>query len=361
MPRLVLLADATNPHTRKWALEFRRRAWDVRVLSLHPGEIPGVAVEALPRILPGKLGYPTATRHLARRIRELAPDVLHAHYATSYGLLGALTGFHPFVLSVWGADVYDFPAKSPLHRWLLERNLAAADVLCSTSHAMAAWTSRFAPGRAITIVPFGVDCVRFAPAPGAGPAIPTIGLAKALEPKYGHEVLVRALALLRERLPGTPVQLEFAGEGFLRPRLEALVQELGLADRVTFRGRLAPDEIPGFLAGLTLFAMPSVEDSESFGVAAVEAAACALPVVASRVGGVPEVVIDGVTGLLVPPRDPEALAGALGELVADPARRVEMGAAGRALVLERYDWRRNADQMEEVYGRVREQACGSCS
>ncbi|MNT54642.1 Alpha-D-kanosaminyltransferase [compost metagenome] len=98
--------------------------------------------------------------------------------------------------------------------------------------------------------------------------------------------------------------------------------------------------------------MPSVH--ESFGVAAIEASSCALPVVASWGGGVGEVVLDEVTGLLVPPNDPEILADALERLLDDARLRAEMGTNGRALVRKAYDWTKNADQMEALYRSVME-------
>lgn len=347
MPRLTLLADAGSPHTRKWARELARRGWEVHVLSLTPGEIPDVSVHRLQTRFPGKLGYLTAMGEIKERLRALRPDILHAHYATSYGLLGALSGFHPFVLSVWGTDVYDFPRTSPLHRALLVRNLAAADALTSTSHAMAAVTAPYAPGREIEVIPFGVDPDRFVP--GDAPAIPTIGCAKILEPKYGQEYLIRAMALLVERDPHRPLRLLLAGAGDSRESLERLTAALGLAERVSFLGRLPADEMPAFMRGLTIFAMPSVDDSESFGVAAVEAAACGLPVVATPVGGVSEVVLHGETGLLVPPRDPRALADALDRLLAKPAERDAFGVRGREMARASYDLRANADKMEALY------------
>lgn len=347
MPRLTLLADAGSPHTRKWALELARRGWEVHVITLTPDDIPGVSVHALRPRFPGKLGYLTVASQVKTLLRALRPDILHAHYATSYGLLGALSGFRPFVVSVWGTDVYDFPRTSPLHRALLVRNLAAADALTSTSHAMAAVTAPYAPGRAIAVIPFGVDLARFVP--GAPPAIPTLGCAKILEPKYGQEHLIRALALLVQRDPGRPLRLQLAGAGYSREALEALTRDLGLGDRVEFLGRLPADAIPAFMQGLTIFAMPSVDDSESFGVAAVEAAACGLPVVATPVGGVSEVVRHGETGLLVPPRDPQALADALERLLMDPAERLAFGARGREMARTSYDLHANADKMEALY------------
>lgn len=353
MPRLALLADASSTHTLKWATAFAHRGWEVHVLSLCEATIPGVQVHPLmpPRV--GKVGYLAASNRVRALVAKLAPDVLHAHYATSYGLLGSLTDFHPLVVSVWGSDVYAFPRKSPLHRALLVHNLRRADALTSSSRAMAQETARYAPGRDIQVIPFGVVPESYPLA--RPPEVPTIGCAKALTSTYGQADLLRALALLVARDPARPLRLLLAGDGEDRASLEALGANLGLSDRVSFLGRLAPDAIPAFMGGLSVFAMPS--HAESFGVAALEAAACGVPVVASRVGGVPEVVKHEETGLLVPPGDPAALADALGRVLADPGLAARMGAAGRAMVRASYDFSRNADAMEGLYLRLRSPLC----
>lgn len=346
MNRLVLLADAGSSHTAKWARAFAKRGWDVHVVSLRMGGIPDVEVHTLLPKLPGKLGYLTVARQVKELVYALQPDVLHAHYATSYGLLGAMTGYRPFVISVWGSDVYDFPRQGPLQKALLKRNLAKADAISSTSRAMAHVALRYVD-RPIEVIPFGVELNAFTP--GEEPEIPTIGCAKLLEPKYGQEFLIRALRIIVERDPDRPLRLMLAGDGSMREALENLARDLAMANRTTFLGALPHEEVPRFMRGLTLFAMPSVEESESFGVAAVEAASCALPVVASWVGGVGEVVLDEVTGLLVPPRDPLMLADALERLLDDASLRAEMGTNGRAMVRQSYDWNKNVDQMEALY------------
>jgi glycosyltransferase involved in cell wall biosynthesis len=101
-----------------------------------------------------------------------------------------------------------------------------------------------------------------------------------------------------------------------------------------------------------MFIVPSLTDRESFGVAAVEASVCGLPVIASRVGRLPEVVLGGKTGLLVPPGDIDALAFAISRLLADPALRAQMGQAGRQFVLGCYHWEDNAELMEQLYNGV---------
>jgi glycosyltransferase involved in cell wall biosynthesis len=143
------------------------------------------------------------------------------------------------------------------------------------------------------------------------------------------------------------VILRIAGEGPERGRLEAQAKRLGLEISVEFAGWIEHEALPAFLNGLDVFALPSVW--EGFGVAAAEASACALPVVATDVYGIPDVVRPNLTGLLVPPKDPADLAEALARLVDDPELRTRFGSAGREYVASHYDWRDNAKQMESIY------------
>lgn len=343
---LVLLGDARSVHLIRWARYFAERGWDVHVASLRPGEIPGVTVHQLRPLLPGRLGYPTVVFALRALLRSLEPALVHAHYATSYGLLGALAGARPLIVSMWGSDVYEWPTKGPLHRAMLRFNLTRATVLCATSRGLADAARPYAPpGRSIEVTPFGVDLSRFAPGPErSGPVV--IGTARGLEWRYGIDLLIRAFAMLPDR----DARLVIVGEGPQRAEYEALVKELGLEGRVELPGWVDPAEIPGVYRGFDVFVAPS--RLEAFGVAVLEAAACGVPAVVSSVGGLPEVVEHQVTGLVVPPEDPRAIADALRTLVADAEARRRMGAAARRFVADRYAWEDTAERMERLYRAV---------
>jgi glycosyltransferase involved in cell wall biosynthesis len=166
-------------------------------------------------------------------------------------------------------------------------------------------------------LPLGEGRVRASP--GQSEEAPIVGTAARLVPIKGLDVLVRAVATLPN------ARLEIAGDGPERARLERLARELGTADRITFLGW--QDDLAECFARWTLASVASRD--EGFGIAALEAMAAGLPVVASRVGGIPELVEHERSGLLVPPGDIAALANALGELTADPQRAAAMGAAAR--------------------------------
>jgi glycogen(starch) synthase len=178
---------------------------------------------------------------------------------------------------------------------------------------------------------------------------PTVLCLGRVVPEKGFDVALDALARVRERVPG--VRLVVAGDGPERAPLEARARDLGLAGAVQFRGWVAPEDVPALVNEATVVAMPS-RWQEAFGLVAVEAALMERPVVATRVGGLTEAVLDGETGIVVPSEDVPAFAGALLELLRDPDRAAAMGRAGRARARRYFDHDDHVSAYEEIYQRL---------
>lgn len=353
--RVAILSSQYSIHTVRWANALAERGLDVHLITQHAaGDAlrDDVAVYRLRR--KGSLGYYANVFELKRLLRRIQPDLLNAHYASGYGTLARLSGFHPLIVSVWGSDVFEFPQRSFWHRRQLRRNLLAADRVASTSHCMARQAQSIAPQlSAVSITPFGVDLARFQAA-GSSPQtdVVTIGTVKTLLPTYGIDILIRGFAHCRELLPaGAPrVQLRIVGGGAQRDELVELTRQLNLTGCVEFVGPVPHAQVCAELNRLDIYVAAS--RSESFGVAVIEASACERPVIVTDIGGLPEVVEHGRTGLVVPSEDPGSLGQAMCRLVHDPALRRAMGQAGRKLVKERYDWNHNVAQMIQVYEEV---------
>jgi glycosyltransferase involved in cell wall biosynthesis len=175
---------------------------------------------------------------------------------------------------------------------------------------------------------------------------PVIGTLARLHEQKGHSYLLDAVAQLRREIPD--VKALVVGDGELRPSLEQRTQALRLSDSVIFTGTRR--DVPEILALLDVFVLPSLW--EGLPIALLEAMAAGLPVVATRVGGVPEVVVDGETGLLVPPRDPDALSEAILTLLQDPDLRQKMGQAGQERVREYFSVERMVEETEALYERL---------
>jgi phosphatidylinositol alpha-1,6-mannosyltransferase len=182
--------------------------------------------------------------------------------------------------------------------------------------------------------------------------------------RKGHDMVLRALPRLREIVPG--VTYLIIGEGTYRPQLENLALALGVRNHVVFAGRIAED-LPDIYALADVFVMPSREqleacDVEGFGLVFLEASACAKPVVGGRSGGVPDAIVDGVTGLLVNPHNPEDIANSLAQLLTNKDLANRLGQQGRSWVIKDFGWVRVADRVQEILRSVlRESRSAVCS
>ena len=206
----------------------------------------------------------------------------------------------------------------------------------------------------IAITPFGVDTAVFQPvASDRDRDTCTIGTVKTLADKYGVDVLIRAFGRLKDdpefRTSGVRLRLQLVGDGPQRSALEGLVKELGIQEDVHFVGAVPHADVPLWLSRLDIFVASSRLDSESFGVAVIEASSCGLPVVVSNAGGLPEVVDPETTGFIVLKEDDAGLARAIKELVLDEGLRHRMGAAGREFVRQEYEWTHCVDLMLACY------------
>jgi len=319
----------------------------VDVISFREASIEGADVYhvGLKFPLSGKSGYLFALPRIKSRIAAMDPDLLHAHHLTSYGFLAALTGFHPLIASAWGSDILVSPRRWPFYKVTLRHTLEKADLVTVTSRAMRVEGRKYSR-KEVHVVPFGVDTDRFAKRKTGSPERHfTIGSVKALTENSGIRYLIESFALLKRTFPD--IRLHLVGAGPEEARLKELVDDLEMTGEVRFWGQVPHEELPERLNQMDLLVMPSL--SESFGVAALEAAACELPVIATRVGGLPEVVRDGQTGYLVPPRDPRVLAGKIKELIQRPELARRLGKNGRRMVLNEYVWEKNARKMEMLY------------
>ncbi|MCX6829226.1 MAG: glycosyltransferase [candidate division Zixibacteria bacterium] len=345
--KIVILGNAASVHIRRWAKGISDSGLGVTVISYGGKEIEGIETILLGGQTGKRLGYIGLLSMVRRAIRKIAPDLVHSHYATGYGLWGKYSDIHPFIISVWGSDIVEFPSNG-LKRWGLRRILLAADYVTATSEFLKSQTLMLAPETAsrIAVIPFGVE-IPPARSPRQSAEVRLIFM-KAHQRKYGPDILLKALHLLSDR--GKHIVLTMAGTGELTDDLKSMVHEFLLDDRVKFVGYIENDQVPSILAEHDIMVMPSL--AESFGVAALEGAAVGLPVIASDVGGIPEVVEDGETGILVRPGDPESLAEAIMKLASDVELRKRMGKAGKEMVGRKYRWQASIDQMVQLYERL---------
>jgi glycosyltransferase involved in cell wall biosynthesis len=285
----------------------------------------------------------------AWRFRRLGIEHVHAHFANQTADCAAIAASVAGIPFSFTAHAYDIYSTAPRQRndtlgWKLRHAARAFAVSDYGARLLRARLPDDAADRVQTTY-VGIPTELFHPAPPPAPAAPLRLLAVArLCEKKGLDTLVDACALLHER--GVPIVLDVYGDGPLRTSLEAQVAARDVAASVCFRGSVPQEEIARQLRACHAFVLPCRRDRDGDmdGIPTVfmEAMATGRPVVSTAVSGIPELVRDGVTGLVVSPDDARALADAIGRLAADPALRARLGEAARALVERQHDQRANA-------------------
>jgi colanic acid/amylovoran biosynthesis glycosyltransferase len=330
--------------------ELQRRGVEVRVLSLRlPQE--SLRHEIVTR---ARLVQRTVYDHGEFRsvLRAFQPELLHAHFATEPTAaareLAAEFGL-PFTFTAHG---YDLHRKPPAD--FGERAAAAAAVITVCQANAQHLTQVFGvPAGHIRVIPCGVDLERFRPQ-GSAADRPRIVCVARLVPVKNLELLLHACHELQRR--GVRFRCVIVGEGPRREQLEATRTRLGLEGVVELVGAAEQAEVLSWWRRAAVAVLTS--EREGMPVSLIEAAACGLPAVATAVGGIPELVEDGVTGRLVPPGDPLAFAGALEELLRDPSLAARLGRAARQRVEERFSLRHQVNQLLDVWAGL---VCGRAS
>jgi len=290
-----------------------------------------------------------------RHCRRHRYDLIHVHWPLPLALLGwaaQRAGPARLVTTFYGVEVRWVKRSLPFLKgflaWAARRSDRVVAISSDTAQELLEVVS--VP---IEVIPYTTslpDAGRVASRPSLPrpPRGPVLFVGRLVERK-GVAYLIDAIALVGDR----ELSLEIIGDGPARASLRARAEALGVADRVTFRGKVTSDELQASYARAAVFVLPSVVDArgdtEGLGVVLLEAMNYGTPVIASRIGGIPDIVEDGVSGLLVPAGDPAALAGALRRLIEDPALARRLGEAGRQRVRERFNWDAIVQRWKEVY------------
>lgn len=299
---------------------------------------------------------PGLTRRLINILRSRTPDVVHTHliHGDLYGLRAARRAGVPAAVS---SRHNDNPFRqNPILKLANRAAMRRADRVIAISAALAGFVIRTEgmPDDKVTVIRYGLEPRTFPPDAASEartrldlpPEVPVIGFFGRLIAQKGVDVLLEAFARLRIEHPDA--RLVIVGDGDLRASLEAQTSALGLGACVTFTGWV--DDAPALMPGCDVIAMPS--RWEGFGLVALEAMNARCPLVASRVSALPEIVVDGETGRLVPPDDPGELAKAVGEMLGDKDRARAMGEAGHARLVAEFGVERMVGQTLALYRQV---------
>ena len=312
-----------------------------------------------------RIGWQMLTGDVRPYLRLLEPGqpaLIHAHFGiegvSALGLamhlkIPLVTTFHGFDATLKTHAMLSSPAwfRYPLLRGRLARE--GRLFLCASSFIRQRLLEAGFPESRTHTHYIGVDCRNIRPRGHLEEQLRILHVARLVEVK-GTRYLLRAFA--RVARTHDAVRLLIIGDGPLRRPLRALAASLGVGDRVEFLGALPHAEVLSSMRKAAMLVLPGIRTAtgreEGLGMVLLEAAATGVPIIGSRVGGIPECIVDGKTGFLVPERDEETLARRMAELLEDPVRRHSMGAAGRALVEDRFDIDRQTAALENFYDSV---------
>lgn len=350
---LCLLGDATSPHVQRWALEMRQRGLRVSLVTARPANVEGITLRTLSPVR-RPVDWLMRVGEVRRHVADLAPNILHAHYVTSYGYLAARSGMHPLVMTAWGSDLLVTPRRNPWLRWLTGWTLRRADLITGDSHSLVQAAAEYRPACRIEDIHWGVDLQRFHPVPwDQKPALGLVSL-RAWEPNYNIDTVIDAFAILRARLPAAPLRLHLLGGGSLADSLQNQVRRSGLQDSVRFHGRLDDAGMARVLADSRISI--SVPSSDATSVALLESMACGLAVVASRVQANEHWI---GPQWLVEPRNAPELATKLEMLLTDIGCAAAAGRQNATRIARDGDRAVQMDRMHTLYQQLLSSAGGT--
>lgn len=294
-------------------------------------------------------------------------DLIHGHWVIPNGtpaaLVARLRGL-PLVVSMHGSDVYLAERAVPLSLTAAATYRAAGAITACSGDLRDRALRLGAPAERTSVIPYGVDVAAFQPDPGAGAAVRAeLGLPAAtpLVLTVSRLVYKKGLTYLLDAWPQVlaahpTAVLALAGYGDLRDELERRAHDLGIAASVRFPGQLERERTAQYISAADVYAVPSIRDQkgnvDGLPNALLEGMAAARPLVASRVAGIPDVITDGVHGLLTPERDPAAIAAAVNRLLADREFASRLGAAARERVVTELTWDQTAARFERAYAQA---------
>ena len=347
--KICYLGDAPSPHVQKFAEYFSKIGNEIHIISLRKADYKNATVHLIPRRTPFEdLNYLLSFPWLRRTIKSTDPDLLHAHFLTSFGLLGALAAFRPYILTVWGSDLLVTPKKSLVHKWLLKFTIKKADLIFAVADFMKRELISYgAPAEKILISPMGVNLESFN---DHGREFKEKGehrllSIRALIKNSNIDVIIKSVGILRDK--GIKVLLIIANRGPEEQYLRRMTNELELNGRTNFIGFVEHSNVSEYFKSSDIYL--SVTTSDGAPVTLLEAMACGVFPIVSDISANGEWIKNGVNGFLVPLGDPVALADKISLAIKDKNFREKAAKINRNLVKRRGELKKTMEFVRGQY------------
>jgi len=360
--KILILSDANSTHTQKWVKSLSLEGINIHLFSFFNPKVELIKkykqynvnitsadiqsnIKNLREPNVSKIKYLKSLPLLMKTIKNFNPEIIHAHYASSYGLLGALTRFKPFILSVWGSDISYFPYINIFNRWLMRFIINRASMICSTSSYMKEIIQDEYGRLDVEVISFGVDINFFKPYKNRS-KIFKVGTIKSIESHNGIDCLIDAANILIKDYK-KDFDFTIVGDGSLKEQMIQKVKDLELEEHIKFTGHVPHEKILKYFNSLSVFI--AVSKRESFGVSVLEAASCEVPSITSNIGGLTEVNLDNKTGIVIDYNNPTKLANSILLLYEKEGFRLKLGRQARARVIKNFNWDQSVNQMIKAY------------
>lgn len=384
--KICFLAGANSIHSYRWIKFFIDKGHDVHWISLYKISIPGFDHNSFKNLsyyemnpilnppfgpsliptIPHIRGIFPAVKWLKGLLKQINPDLLHAHSCGIHGLAAAMSGFRPLIATAWGSDIL-VGRKSIIKRPILRLIFKRAEVLtCDANHMVDAMIKLGADSNKIQIIYFGVDTNRFHPDGKDKELISDLGISgfqtvislRNFYPVYDIESLIKAIPLVIKAVP--KVKFVIVGSGPEEENIKGLARSLNVMGNTIFTGKIPNTDLPKYLNSMDIYTSTSLSDA---GIAAstAEAMACGLSVVITNSGENGEWVKDGEGGFLVAVKSPDVLAEKIVCLFKDASYRTAAGAVNRKTIMEKNDYYKEMAKMEKIYWEITEKSRVSAS
>lgn len=358
--KILYISNPNSIHTQRWINWFAKQGHNITLIGDTPLQTDWSNINVID--LTRRFNYRVIrfvywAFWVRRLISQIKPDILHAHRVSSAGWLGAFTGFHPFVVSPWGSDLYQHPYRSRIAAWLAGSVLRRADMVVASSQDLCNQAIRFGAKPETTHrIGWGVDLNLFKPGDslilreeyGIGNA-PVVLSIRGVKPIYNLDVIIKSIPPVIAAFPDTIFCFQrYNTDPCYLASLEHLIQELGVSQNVRWIGEQHDWRAVAEIYRLATLAV-SLATTDSMPISLLEVMATGAPIIASDLPSIREWITDGVNGFLIPPRDEKALAHAIIHLLENPDLRHEFSQFNRRLVLERADHQAEMSKMENLY------------
>jgi len=353
--KICFFADSESIHTVRWCTHFKQLGHDVHLISFKPAEVPGIPTYVVDTsvisVKGGNWKVLFKYRKVKRLIKQINPDVVHAMYATSYGITGALCGFKPYIITALGSDLLISPQNSKIYRFLLKYAFSKAQFITVMSDQMKIEARKLnVPESKVMTLPFGIDPKVFnANNRQVDKTKFVVTSTRNFETVYNIPHLLRAIAKVKNEIPN--LHLNLIGAGSLRSEIEALVDELEIRSIVTFFGKIPQVEIVKVLNHSNVFVSVSLSDGNN--ISLNEAMACETFCIATDIPANHQWIKHNENGFLVKIDDVDGLAKAILETANNYGELQQNSLSlSKELLLDKGIWEVNMKRMEDQYKRL---------